>query len=95
MLIAAVATHFTSRAALARQSGTGQAGAQTVWMNRLMLWLLPLGVLVGGPFLPVAILLYWLSNNIWTLAQQHVVNRLLDREENSGASPGHPGRGTG
>lgn len=90
MLIAAVATHFTSRIALARQSGPGP---QAAWMSRLMLWVLPLGVLVGGPFLPVAILLYWLSNNIWTLVQQHVVNRLLDREEDSGASPGHPERG--
>jgi len=88
MLIACVATHFTARAGLARQSVVaggmlGESAGQSVLISRLMLWVLPLGVLVGGPFLPVAILIYWLSNNAWTLAQQHVVNRRLDREEES------------
>jgi YidC/Oxa1 family membrane protein insertase len=29
----------------------------------------------------VAILLYWLTNNLWTLVQQHIVFRKLDAEE--------------
>lgn len=91
MLIACVTTHSTARAAMARSamagstigetSGQSPAPRITLWISRAMLWVLPVGVLVGGPFLPVAILVYWLSNNVWTLAQQHVVNRLLDREE--------------
>jgi YidC/Oxa1 family membrane protein insertase len=42
-----------------------------------------LGVLLGGlvAAFPVAILLYWLTNNLWTLAQQHVVFRKLAAEE--------------
>jgi YidC/Oxa1 family membrane protein insertase len=88
MLIAGVATHFTARAAMARQSmvtggAMGATAGQSALISRLMPWVLPLGVLIGGPFLPVAIGIYWLSNNAWTLAQQHAVNRRLDREEES------------
>ena len=50
---------------------------------RLTPWIFPLGVLLGGlvAAFPVAILLYWLANNLWTLAQQHVVFRKLAEEE--------------
>jgi len=64
-------------------------------MGMLVLWAFPLGVLVGGSFLPVAILVYWLSNNIWTLAQQHYVHQALDREEAAESARsinGPPGR---
>jgi YidC/Oxa1 family membrane protein insertase len=81
MIIAAVATHFTARLAVARQPSLPDGTAQSRIMTALMLWVLPVGVLVGGAFLPIAILVYWLSNNAWTLAQQHYVHRALDREE--------------
>ncbi|MBN7530744.1 membrane protein insertase YidC, partial [Mycobacteroides abscessus subsp. abscessus] len=48
----------------------------------LALYVFPLGVVVGGPFLPIAIILYWVSNNIWTFGQQHYVfNRIAKEEE--------------
>jgi YidC/Oxa1 family membrane protein insertase len=50
-------------------------------MNRLMLYVFPIGVVVGAPFLPLAVLLYWVSNNLWTLGQQYVVYRRIDAEE--------------
>jgi YidC/Oxa1 family membrane protein insertase len=77
MLIAAVATHFTARASVARQDPTA---AQLPLLNTLTLWMFPAGAIVGGAVLPVAILLYWVSNNAWTLAQQHLVYRRLDAE---------------
>jgi YidC/Oxa1 family membrane protein insertase len=46
-----------------------------------MVYLFPLGVVAGGPFFPVAILIYWLSNNLWTLAQQRFVYNRIDAEE--------------
>ena len=50
-------------------------------MNKLALYVFPLGVVVSGPFLPIAILMYWVANNIWTYGQQHVVfNRIEKRE---------------
>jgi YidC/Oxa1 family membrane protein insertase len=57
------------------------ANPQAAMMNRLMVYLFPLGVVAGGPFFPLAILLYWLSNNLWTLAQQRVVYQWIDAED--------------
>jgi YidC/Oxa1 family membrane protein insertase len=72
--LAAVATHFTARRSLRSQP---DAPAYT----RLLLWVFPLGALVGAPFLPVAVLVYWLANNGFTLVQQHVLGRIVEREE--------------
>ncbi|MBY4204908.1 membrane protein insertase YidC [Rhodococcus fascians] len=80
MIVAAVATHLNSRASIARQDAAAAANPQTAIMDKLALWVFPAGVLIGGPVLPVAVLLYWVSNNIWTYAQQHIVYRRIDRE---------------
>ena len=37
--------------------------------------------MVGGPFLPLAIIIYWFANNIWTFGQQHYVFGKIDDEE--------------
>ncbi len=73
LLLAAVATHVTARHSLAQNPPDGPAAAVLRWTP----WILPLGVVVGGLLLPfpVAILLYWLTNNTWTLAQQWLVHR--------------------
>jgi YidC/Oxa1 family membrane protein insertase len=46
-------------------------------------WIFPLGVLLGGLFaaFPIAILLYWLTNNLWTLVQQRIVFRRFAAED--------------
>jgi YidC/Oxa1 family membrane protein insertase len=81
MIVASIATHFTARHSVARQTQAATDNPQTAIMNKLTLYLFPLGVLVGGLFFPIAILLYWLSNNAWTLGQQYVVYHRIDREE--------------
>ena len=81
MIAAGIATHFNSRASVARQSAEAAANPQTAIMNRLALYIFPLGVVVGGPFLPLAIILYWFSNNIWTFGQQHYVFGKIAKEE--------------
>lgn len=81
MIFAAVATHFTARASVARQPDTGGDSQQAAIMNNLVLWVFPIGALVFGPFMPIAILLYFVSNNCWTLVQQHVVYRRIDVEQ--------------
>jgi YidC/Oxa1 family membrane protein insertase len=50
-------------------------------MNKLTLYLFPLGVLAFGAFLQIGLLFYWLSNNAWTLGQQYLVYHRIDREE--------------
>jgi len=92
MVIAAIATHFTARASVARQPVPAEANPQAAIMNKLVLWVFPFFVLVGGPFLPVAILLYWLSNNAWTLVQQHYVFAGIAREDEAKKLEAHERR---
>jgi YidC/Oxa1 family membrane protein insertase len=78
LLLAAVATFLTTRASARRQPADGPLAA----VSRLLPWVFPLGLLAGGLFFPfpVAILVYWLTSNAWTLVQQHLAYRRLDRE---------------
>ncbi|MFD9828973.1 membrane protein insertase YidC [Tsukamurella tyrosinosolvens] len=82
MLIACLATHVNARFSLSHQiTDTGSNPMQADIMRKLMLWVMPVGSIVAGPVLPVAILLYWVANNIWTYGQQHVTHRVLERDE--------------
>ena len=81
MILAGIATYFNSRASVARQSPEAAANPQTAMMNKLALYVFPLGVVVGGPFLPLAIILYWFANNIWTFGQQHFVFGMIEKED--------------
>ncbi len=89
MVLAAVATHLTARASLRQQANAAPveaaAGPTEMAMRvlRLTPWIFPLGVLLGGLFaaFPIAILLYWLTNNLWTLVQQRIVFRKFAAEE--------------
>jgi YidC/Oxa1 family membrane protein insertase len=81
MVFAGIATYFNSRASVARQSPEAAANPQTALMNKLALYVFPLGVVLGGPFLPLAIILYWFANNIWTFAQQHYVFGMIAKED--------------
>ncbi|WP_280472408.1 membrane protein insertase YidC [Nocardia cyriacigeorgica] len=75
MVIAAAATHFTARTALSRQESAGLP-----FMRTLSLWVFPAGALIGGVLLPIAVLLYFVTNNACTFAQQRIVYRRVDRE---------------
>lgn len=81
MIVASIATHMNSRASVARQPQAALENPQTRMMNMLALYIFPLGILATGPFFPVAILLYWMSNNIWTYGQQHLVFGRIAKEE--------------
>ncbi|KAA0019458.1 membrane protein insertase YidC [Antrihabitans cavernicola] len=81
MLAASLFTHLNARASMARQNAETLANPQTALMNKLALWVFPIGALIGGPFLMIAVLIYWVSNNLWTYVQQHLVFERLDAEE--------------
>lgn len=82
-ILAAIATHLTSRRSVARQKqlqvGT-DAAPQAAIMNKLMLYVFPLGVLAFGAFFPLAIAVYYLSNNSWTFGQLHFAHRIQDKK---------------
>ncbi len=81
MIAAGVFTHITARHSVARQTEAQLANPQAAIMNKLLLYVFPIGVVVGAPFLPLAVLIYWVANNLWTLGQQYVVYRKIDAEE--------------
>ncbi len=83
MIAAGFFTHITARHSVARQTAVQAENPQTAVMNKLMLYVFPIGVVVGAPFLPLAVLLYWVANNLWTLGQQYVVYRKIDAEESA------------
>jgi YidC/Oxa1 family membrane protein insertase len=81
MILAAVATHFTARVSQQHQSPAAAANPQAAIMGKITMWVFPIGLLVFGVFFPVAILVYFLSQNTWTLAQQFLIYRKIAREE--------------
>jgi YidC/Oxa1 family membrane protein insertase len=80
MILASGLTHLTARHSVARQNPEA-ATPQSAIMNKVTLYVFPLGVLVFGLFFPIGLLLYWLANNSWTLMQQRIVYRKIDAEE--------------
>ncbi|MBM7771036.1 YidC/Oxa1 family membrane protein insertase [Actinokineospora baliensis] len=80
MLLASALTHLTARHSVSRQNPEA-ATSQTAIMNKLTLYIFPLGVLLGGFFFPIGLIMYWLSNNSWTLWQQRFVYKKVDAEE--------------
>ncbi len=80
MVVAAIATHLTARHSAARQNPE-TATAQTAMMQKLTMYVFPLGVLVFGALFPLGLLFYWLANNGWTLMQQRLVYTKIDKEE--------------
>ncbi|WP_051341621.1 membrane protein insertase YidC [Pseudonocardia spinosispora] len=79
LLVSAAAMHLTARVTTAASNDNSQAAM----MSTLSLWVFPIGMLAAGALLPVGLLIYVVSGNIWTLAQQRLVFAVLDREESA------------
>lgn len=75
LLISAGATLATQLMVRASATTTPEGTAATV--QRLMMWLIPIGVLASGLLFnfPLGVLLYWFTSNLWTLGQQGYIIR--------------------
>ena len=56
---------------LSPEAKTGQA----YQMQRIMLFIIPLGMIFSGVFFPLGVVIYWFTSNIWTMVQQFLVIR--------------------
>lgn len=56
---------------LSPEAKTGQA----YQMQKIMLYVLPLGFIFSGIFFPLGVVVYWFISNLWTMAQQFLVIR--------------------
>jgi YidC/Oxa1 family membrane protein insertase len=75
LVISAAATLGTQLLVRANATTPPEGTAATV--QRLMLYVIPLGVLASGLLFnfPLGVLLYWFTSNLWTLAQQGYIIR--------------------
>jgi YidC/Oxa1 family membrane protein insertase len=75
LVISAVATLVTQLMVRASATTTPEGTAATI--QRLMMWVIPLGVLASGLLFnfPLGVLLYWFTSNLWTLGQQAYIIR--------------------
>jgi YidC/Oxa1 family membrane protein insertase len=74
IVVMCVTTFFTQKQIM-RRSGPVEGQAATV--QRLLLYGMPLSLFVSGFFFPIGVLLYWFTNNLWTLGQQFFILRKM------------------
>jgi YidC/Oxa1 family membrane protein insertase len=73
VLIMMATTYMTSRQMILK---TGWAeDPQQKMIQRLMLYGIPLSLLVSGSLFPIGVVIYWVTNNLFTLGQQQWVLR--------------------
>ena len=73
VLVMIVTTYLTSRQMILK---TGWAeDPQQRMIQRLMLYGIPVSLLISGAIFPIGVIIYWVTNNLFTLAQQQWVLR--------------------
>jgi YidC/Oxa1 family membrane protein insertase len=71
VVISSCTTFFTVRASMKRQPVTNDANPM-MQAQKMMVFFAPLFGLFGLGF-PLGVLMYWVTSNSWTLAQQHYI----------------------
>lgn len=56
-------------------------GQQMDMMNKMMLWFMPIMILATGFLWHIGLLVYMVTNNVWTYFQQKYIFAKIDREE--------------
>jgi YidC/Oxa1 family membrane protein insertase len=90
VLISSGATYMTQRLVRAGNPVPAEGTAATV--QRLMMYLIPIGTLGSGLFFPLGVLLYWFTSNTWTMAQQLYVNKYHPHEGKQEVPVGEVGK---
>jgi YidC/Oxa1 family membrane protein insertase len=75
LIVIMCATTFFTQKQIMKRSGPVEGQAATV--QKLMLYVMPAGLLVSGFLFPIGVLLYWTTNNLWTLGQQFFILRKM------------------
>jgi YidC/Oxa1 family membrane protein insertase len=82
IVIMCLTTYFTQRQIMKR---SGPVEGQAAMVQKFMLYVMPLSLLVSGFFFPIGVLLYWMTNNLWTLGQQFYILRKMPPPGSAGA----------
>src|SRR5690348_5440685 len=90
VLIMMTTTYLTSRQMILK---TGWAeDPQQKMIQRLMLYGIPLSLLISGALFPIGVIIYWVTNNLFTLGQQQWVLRKFPPPQMAGAKTGSGAR---
>nr|WP_296074785.1 membrane protein insertase YidC [uncultured Actinoplanes sp.] len=93
VLIMMGTTYATSRQMILK---TGWAeDPQQKMIQRLMLYGIPLSLLVSGSLFPIGVIIYWVTNNLFTLAQQQWVLRKFPPPQMAGKTSSSTARPSG
>jgi YidC/Oxa1 family membrane protein insertase len=76
-ILMGASTFITQRQLMARN---GPAEGQMAQQQKILLYVFPVLFLFYGFKFPIGVLLYWLTTNVWSMAQQSVVIRRMDTE---------------
>ncbi len=75
MILTMTAAQFiTQKHIMARNVSVETSAGAFVWQQRTLLYALPVVFGVGGILFPVGVLVYWTTTNLWTMAQQFVLD---------------------
>ena len=70
-----VTTFVTQRQMLARAASGSQASDQMAQAQKTLMYVLPLTFLLFGFHFQIGVLIYWLTTNLWSMGQQHILLR--------------------
>jgi YidC/Oxa1 family membrane protein insertase len=82
IIIMCVTTYTTQRQIMRR---SGPVEGQAAMVQKFMLYGMPLSLFVSGFLFPIGVLLYWFTNNLWTLGQQFYILKKLPPPGSAGA----------
>ncbi|MGY1803229.1 membrane protein insertase YidC [Blastococcus sp. SYSU D00922] len=74
IVIMCFTTYFTQKQIMKR---SGPVEGQAAMVQKILLYVMPAGLFVSGFIFPIGVLLYWMTNNLWTLGQQFFILRKM------------------
>ncbi len=83
MVIMCLTTYITQKQIMKR---SGPVEGQAAMVQKFLLYVMPASLFVSGFFFPIGVLLYWMSNNLWTLGQQYFVLKRMPPPPGSDAA---------
>jgi YidC/Oxa1 family membrane protein insertase len=74
LIVSMTVTLFITQLQLMRKNMPPEAlTGPMAQQQKMMLYLFPLMYLVGGLYIPIGVMIYWLTTNLWTMGQQYIL----------------------
>ncbi|MDP5185172.1 membrane protein insertase YidC [Blastococcus sp. BMG 814] len=74
IIVMCFTTYFTQKQIMSR---SGPVEGQAAMVQKLMLYGVPISLFVSGFIFPIGVLIYWMTNNLWTMGQQFFILRKM------------------